>query len=279
MRHLRWLFLGWISTVSLSAQTPADSVIFSQYLEYATNLQLGKRSPGERVAATGLFFLNTPYVAHTLEAPGPERLRVNLREMDCNTFVENVLALSLLVDAGKTDWATFKANLETLRYRNSTAKEGYTARLHYASDWLNSNAVKGFLDVVRVPGKSRAFTPKVFYMSQHPEAYAALKAQPSWVPLIAQREKELSDFVFEWFPKRLIGESSAFLQPGDVVLISTSIPGLDFSHMGFVLRQHGKAYLLHASSAVGKVTVTELPLNKYLAGIKNDTGIVLARPW
>ena len=42
----------------------------------------------------GKFFLGTPYVAGTLETKGAEHLVVNLREYDCVTFVENVVALA-----------------------------------------------------------------------------------------------------------------------------------------------------------------------------------------
>ena len=43
----------------------------------------------------GLSFLKTPYVAHTLEVNDEEKLVVNFDEVDCTTFVEYVLALSL----------------------------------------------------------------------------------------------------------------------------------------------------------------------------------------
>ena len=39
--------------------------------------------------------LGIPYVAHTLEVNKTEKLVVNLRQLDCTTFVENVVALSL----------------------------------------------------------------------------------------------------------------------------------------------------------------------------------------
>ena len=38
-----------------------------------------------------------PYVAHTLEPNNNERLIINLRQLDCTTFVEQVSALYLCV--------------------------------------------------------------------------------------------------------------------------------------------------------------------------------------
>ena len=38
-----------------------------------------------------------PYVAHTLEVNRTEKLVVNLRQLDCTTYVENVTALAMCV--------------------------------------------------------------------------------------------------------------------------------------------------------------------------------------
>ncbi len=46
----------------------------------------------------GKFFLGTPYVVGTLETKRGEHLVVNLREFDCVTFVENVVALAWLCE-------------------------------------------------------------------------------------------------------------------------------------------------------------------------------------
>jgi hypothetical protein len=40
----------------------------------------------------------------------------------------------------------------------------------------------------------------------------------------------------------------------------------------------GRIHLLHASSANGKVEISELPLADYLKKIKSNTGIMVARP-
>ena len=58
---------------------------------------------------TAEFFLETPYVARTLEMTARETFVINLREMDCVTFVENVLALSL---TAKPDELSFDKFME-----------------------------------------------------------------------------------------------------------------------------------------------------------------------
>ena len=56
------------------------------------------------VVKIGLSFLDTPYVAATLENGADEKMVVNLRELDCTTFAENTLALARTVKNGKTDF-------------------------------------------------------------------------------------------------------------------------------------------------------------------------------
>ena len=46
--------------------------------------------------------LDIPYVAKTLEKYPKERLIVNLTQLDCTTYVENVMALTLCVKNKKT---------------------------------------------------------------------------------------------------------------------------------------------------------------------------------
>ncbi|NNK19492.1 MAG: DUF1460 domain-containing protein, partial [Maribacter sp.] len=87
---------------------------------------------GKTIVAVGKTFLGTPYVAKTLEIGEIETLVVNLQGLDCTTYVENVLAFSLLLREGKSDFDAFTNNLETIRYKNGKL-DGYASRLHYFS--------------------------------------------------------------------------------------------------------------------------------------------------
>ena len=87
-------------------------------------------------AVRPLFFgrqlLGLPYVAHTLEDnPGEQQLIVNLRELDCTTLTENIVALTLCAKAEIYTFAAFLESLETIRYFKNQTFEGYPARLHY----------------------------------------------------------------------------------------------------------------------------------------------------
>jgi hypothetical protein len=275
-RLLVLLFLS-LTVLPAFSQESSDSAVFGAFLDYAQKEKITKKPTGERVAAIAGFFLGVPYVASTLEADGPERLQVNLRGLDCTTFVENVLALHNLLKEKNPDFAAYKRILTTIRYRNGVLN-AYPSRLHYASDWLKDNHAKGFLNFVKMGKSASTFQPCVNYMSTHPDVYAALKAHPEFIGEIAKQEACINQMSFSYCPKEALSPKASFIHTGDMIAITTNLSGLDFSHLGFAVRQNGQVYLLHASSSGKKVMISENPLSEYLAGIKKHTGIVVLRP-
>ena len=67
-------------------------------------LYIGKRLEG------------VPYVAQTLERNKTEKLQVNSTELDCTTFVENVLAMYLCVKNQQLKFKDFCHYLRMVRY-------------------------------------------------------------------------------------------------------------------------------------------------------------------
>ena len=61
------------------------------------NLSVDEESNENYILALAQSLLGLPYVSGTLEVNDEERLVVNLSQLDCTTFVENVLALSQCV--------------------------------------------------------------------------------------------------------------------------------------------------------------------------------------
>ena len=68
-----------------------DKEILEQIFESYSDEK--EAATADLILKVGSFFLETPYVAHTLET-GEEQLVINLREMDCTTFAEYCLALA-----------------------------------------------------------------------------------------------------------------------------------------------------------------------------------------
>jgi hypothetical protein len=70
-----------------------DRRIFEELIRFLDKKKTSTKFPGKLMLDIGKFFLGTPYVAGILETKKAEHLVVNLREHDCVTFVENVVAL------------------------------------------------------------------------------------------------------------------------------------------------------------------------------------------
>lgn len=254
--------------------TEADRAIFDRYV---SEMSADKSLPtGELMVKTARFFLNTPYVAATLEKE-PEGLVINLREMDCMTLVENVVALTRTLQSDSPSFDAFCKNLQALRYRNGEIHD-YTDRLHYTTDWIFENQRKGWVkDVTREIG-GVSLPVSVSFMSTHPDSYKPLKENPDFVAAIAAKEKEINARSYYYIPESDINKRAAGIKDGDVVCFVTTIKGLDISHVGVVCRVGDKLTFIHASTTSKKVIVNEAPLQEYVESIKRNSGIMIVRP-
>lgn len=253
--------------------TPDDSTRVTQLL---TTCSTAPDSLPATIIHLARQFMGTPYVAATLEGNDTEQLVVNLRELDCTTFVENVTALARCVHNQQTSFDDFCNALTTLRYRNGII-DGYPSRLHYFTEWLLNNRSR---NLIELPGEQFApalFSPSVSFMSTHPDKYKALTANPAFVPLIARAEQYISQQQLRYIPKERLAEYEGHLREGDIIAITTAIPGLDISHVGIACFVNQRLHMIHASSTLKKVVITDKPLADYLAGIRSNTGIVVAR--
>lgn len=232
---------------------------------------------GKTLVAVGKTFLGTPYVGKTLEIGETESLVINLQGLDCTTYIENVLAFSLLLKDGKSDFEAFTQKLETIRYKNGKLN-GYASRLHYFSEWIADNQVKGLLTNITSEIGGSIVTKKIDFMSTHRKLYPFLKDDDDNFKKIQASENYLNGQEICILPQDQIKASEHLIQSGDIIALTTSIKGLDITHTGIATREKdGRIHLLHAST-IGEVVVSKLPLVDYLKKIKNNTGIMVARP-
>jgi len=230
---------------------------------------------GDAAIAVGKYFLGFPYASNTLETKGRETLVINLREFDCFTFVENVVALMCLLKKNRTGFNDYTRVLRYIRYRQGILK-GYSSRLHYFSDWLRDNTEKGVLqDITRRAGGIR-FRKRLTYMTAHKGCYSALNREKVYREM-ATIEKRLSRRLMCCAPKDKSAKFEESIKSGDVIAMTTDIEGLDVVHVGLALWLGKKLHLLHASEAQKKVVISCESLNEYLAGRKTMTGIMIAR--
>ncbi|MGM9759038.1 MAG: N-acetylmuramoyl-L-alanine amidase-like domain-containing protein [Parabacteroides sp.] len=258
----------------VQVETCEDRQVFARYLQTMPADSL--ESMGETMLRTARFFLGTPYVAATLEQE-PEHLVVNLRQLDCMTFVESVLALSRTVQSGERTFDRFRSELAHIRYRTDSITD-YTDRLHYTTDWLYENGRRGVLTDCTQASGGISLPIQLSFMSTHPNAYAQLADHPERVERMRQIEQAVSARSYFYIPQEEIEARSEAFQEGDIVCFVTSIPGLDISHLGIVCRVDGKLTFIHASSTRKEVIVNEASLSDYVKGIRKNIGVMLLRP-
>ncbi|QWX83758.1 DUF1460 domain-containing protein [Cellulophaga sp. HaHaR_3_176] len=232
---------------------------------------------GETMVAVGKTFLGTPYVAQTLEVSETESLVINLHGLDCTTFVENVLAFTLLLKEEKTDFDTFTETLKTIRYKDGNLN-GYPSRLHYFSEWIANNESKKLVtDITSEIGGSISTKP-INFMTTHRDLYPFLKDNDANFEKIKESENYLNTKEICILPQDQIAANEQLMQSGDIIALTTSIKGLDITHTGIASREKdGRIHLLHASTT-GEVKLSKVPLVDYLKKIKSNTGIMVARP-
>ncbi|MCD8303434.1 MAG: DUF1460 domain-containing protein [Prevotellaceae bacterium] len=225
----------------------------------------------------------TPYVAATLEVNPEERLVVNLREMDCTTFVENVVALTLTTRQGSLTYKDFCLNLTRIRYRGGRL-DGYASRNHYFSQWIRSNEGLGIVRELSEPASlfTARQTLSLSYMSSHPSAYPMLKGDAEAQRLIRRYEQECSGETVSYIPKALLNGKRegdlASIQDGDILAIVTSKPGLDIGHVGFAQwGSDGRLHLLNASQLHKKVVLEPMTLYEYLSKHPTMLGVRVIR--
>jgi len=254
--------------------TPLDKQIAEEKLKlFARDAEM---PIADLVVKVGLSFLNTPYVAATLENGAEETMVVNLRELDCTTFAESTLALARTVKHGKTDFESFVAELEKIRYRNGIRNQ-YPSRLHYFSEWISNNQQKGI--VSGLPNQNGVKLDKsINFMSTHPTDYPVLKAHPELIPIVAQQEKEISEKGFRYFPKNDIANLYRNLKHGDIIALTSSIDGVDVNHVGIIIQKNNEFYLLHAPLSGKKVLISDGPITDFLKPSSKNSGIIIARP-
>jgi len=279
MKYLKPLLLIYMLSLVISATCQQkyeqkDKEILEQVFNQLKNKT--DKSTAELVVLVGKFFMETPYLASSLEFE-PENLVINLRELDCTTYAENCLAIANSLKGSNPTFEQFTNELRNIRYRNGII-EGYLSRLHYFSDWIYENDKKG---LVKQVSKGIANTPyplDVNFMSSHPDSYKQLKSTPALVPIMAKKEKQISNRKMFFIPKNKLPDFEEKLQEGDIVGITTSIKGLDIIHVGIVVKKNACTHLMHASSKAEKVIISDNTLYEYLLGRKSATGIMVVRP-
>lgn len=275
---------GPLDTIPGTVWTHEDWRIFQEKVRWAVSEGLDSLPAGQAVARLGVTFVGTTYTPGTLEAPGPEGLVVNLRELDCVTFIETVLALSRFVrhhgvealEDPESARTAYEGYLAALRYRGGRL-DGYASRLHYFSEWLADNEARGLLTVITSQLGGVPDAEPVDFMSTHPDAYRQL-ADLQMLARIRDVEARLSaSGPRVYVPQEAIARVADEIRDGDVIAATSTVAGLDVAHTGIALRVDGRLHLLHAPLVGKSVEISSLPLAERIVGISGQDGIMVAR--
>lgn len=278
MKSILFILIIYFGILSAHAQqitcSPADKKAFENKTIEIDGLL--ENDFGKTMVAVGKTFKGIPYVAKTLEIGEKESLVINLQGLDCTTYIENVLAFSLLLRDGKTDFDSFAEQLKTIRYKDGKLN-GYGSRLHYFTEWIRNNQHKGLLKDITNEVGGVEIKKDINFMGTHRDLYPFLKDKKNFEKILTT-EKELAKKTLCYLPQDQIEANEHLIQTGDIIALATSIKGLDVTHTGIATREKdGRIHLLHASTGSMEVEVTKKPLSEYLKGIKKNIGILVAR--
>lgn len=272
---LFWIVVGCLGQEKLD-YTPEDSLQVVTLLKQARQLKTGSN--------TVLYFARqlcgVPYVAKTLEKNETEQVVINLRELDCTTFVETVLALAACTHERTFQFADYCKNLRLIRYQQGVVK--YTNRLHYFTSWIDNNTASGYVNEITHQGKPFIGRQRlnINFMSSHSELYPMMQGKPEIVNEIKNIENNLSGRMVSYIPKLLITDTSLLrktIKDGDILAITTSKKGLDTSHIGIAVWHKDGLHLLNASQVRHKVVEEPMSLGVYMSKHPLQTGIRVIR--
>jgi cell wall-associated NlpC family hydrolase len=275
------VLLLFVFTAFLSAkpeQTDSTRIKFDKIIRKAITQKADTMRIGNLIVWVALNFEGTPYVGGTLEKCEKETCVADFCGLDCVTFTENAMALARIIKKNKTQYSDFINELTYLRYRNGKITD-YSSRLHYSSEWIFDGINKNiFLD----KGPELNALPIKFnchFMSKNPQYYPdVLKNSEKMQKRIAEKEEFINEQTFYYIPKDKITEIENKLQNGDIILITSNKPGLDYNHLGIIYTDSaGRKVLLHASSKMKKVIKSD-EISKYILAGTANTGISIMKP-
>lgn len=272
------IILAFFSSISLPAKgycVDQDSLIYESYIKA---METQKQEPiNDIIISTAKHFLGKPYVAHTLEQGDKEELIINLHQFDCMTFVENCIALSLVVKSDNHSFASFKKTLTTIRYRQGQI-EDYTSRMHYVTEWIIENQANGILQNKTLDFGGRVIGKDINYMSSHPALYKYLANNPVAIAKIETIENNINkQNCYTIIPVTQLASAQKNIRNGDIVAFATKLDGMDYSHIGIAYYEGAVLKFIHASSTKKEIVVENKTLNNYCLQSKSCTGISVLR--
>lgn len=215
---------------------------------------------GQRMIFLARSFLGVPTKKRILTQTGPEQLVVNFEQMNCLSFVENMLAL-----AYGENYEAFLKHLRSIRYKNGLVD--YADRNHYVTmDWIPANR-EYVEDATSEVGGPYTKTVVKRLRKVGPNREIRSETQPA---------------VIIFIPKQYIDRIEDKIQDGDIIFFTSPRGDLDIQHSALAVWQNGQLHFLHARSGAN-VQIDPRPLKEYIKlrnshGYNVFSGIKIVRP-
>ncbi|EJD6378440.1 MULTISPECIES: N-acetylmuramoyl-L-alanine amidase-like domain-containing protein [Providencia] len=230
--------------------------ILTEVFNKQTEMQLHNASQAEKIDVLTQHFLATPYNKQTLNMSPllAEELVINLKEMDCMTFIEYIEAFKR-----SKNYEQFVLNLTNIRYINQNIT--FKHRRHFFSDWAQEPEAI-VVDITSEISSHAVKVNKQLNLKYHDQIYI------SGLPI---KNRSIN-----YIPAKYVDDDLLLrLKTGDYIGIYSGNNGLDVSHVGVVIRKGKKTIFRNASSLRRNFQVIDIELNNYLKG---KVGIVIFRP-
>ena len=279
MSRINYIYLAIIIAISISIfyNAVSNQDLLSKISKSAKSQKWSDMDYGDLIVKVGEQFLGVPYVGGTLDKGNEETCTVLLDKLDCVTYFETTLAISNLIASGTDlNMANLDDEVEYTRYRDGTM-DGYDSRLHYTSEWILDNVKKGIVKDITKELGGEELNVDVFFMSENSDKYKFLKNNPELTKSISEIEDSINESEFFYIPKENIPDIENQLQSGDIIAIVTTIPGLDYGHIGLINKKDGVSRFMHASLTKKKVIIDKR-ISEYVSNISKFSGITVLRP-
>jgi hypothetical protein len=185
------------------------------------------------------------------------------------------LALYLSKKKNSNSYLDFQEILTQLRYRNNKI-EGYASRLHYFTEWVRQAEKNNFIKDITIEIGGEITNKEVHFMSENQKLYPKINDEKT-LKTIVKNEEKINKKPLSQIDKSKVASVESKIKEGDFIAMTSTINGLDCNHVGIAILVNGRIHLLHASSSLKKVVISEKPLAEYLQGVKKDAGIMVLR--
>lgn len=265
MRSLTRVLLLMLALVCGIAMAPAQAMADATFDDataakiddlIATRAAAGNASPGDLIAQLSSRLLGTPYGADMLigSATQPEQLVIDLRRVDCFTYLDYVEAARRSGDRNQ-----FTQNLINARYAGGQVD--FLHRKHFFTDWAR-------VDRTAATDITGSLSSGAVTLTKHLNA----KGDGStYLPTLPVVDRDITYIPSNAFTNSVISQ----LHTGDYLGAYADAPGLDVTHVGIFVSTPNGPMFRNASSLDANMQVVDTPITQYLNTVP---GLVVLRP-